>query len=79
MNAALIGYCASSAFTALGESTRNKRRRILENFHTTHGDKRMALMPGEALRGAAPAPLGQQSALAQTAEGPPFRQHFRQR
>jgi integrase len=50
VNAALIGYYASSAFAALGESTRNNRRRILENFRTAHGDKRMALMSSDALQ-----------------------------
>jgi integrase len=48
--AALIGYFASSAFAALGESTRQNRRRILENFRADHGDRRMALMSSEALQ-----------------------------
>lgn len=52
VNAALIGYYASSAFSppALSESTRQNRRRILEDFRTDHGDKRIALMSSEALQ-----------------------------
>jgi hypothetical protein len=50
VNAALIGYYASSAFAALGESTRNDRRRILEKFRADHGAKRMALMSSDALQ-----------------------------
>ena len=50
VSAALISYYASSAFAALSESTRNDRRRILENFRNDHGDKRMGLMSSAALQ-----------------------------
>jgi hypothetical protein len=50
VNAALVGHYQSTAFTALGKSTQNDRRRILEKFRAEHGDKRMALMSGAALQ-----------------------------
>jgi hypothetical protein len=45
VNAALISYYQSPAFTkGLAESTQDNRRVILERFREEHGDKRIALM-----------------------------------
>lgn len=51
VNAALVSYYQSSAFTAaLAKSTQGSRRAILEQFRTEHGDKRIALMHKTALQ-----------------------------
>ncbi len=51
VNAALVGYYQSAAFTkGIADSTRTSRRAILEKFRLDHGDKRIALMHGTALQ-----------------------------
>lgn len=51
VNAALIAYYQHPTFTdALAKVTQQNRRAILENFRKDHGDKRIALMPAEALQ-----------------------------
>lgn len=51
VNAALVGYYASVAFTkGLAESTQKSRRAILEGFRNEHGDKRVGLMHSTALQ-----------------------------
>ncbi|MFY9958947.1 tyrosine-type recombinase/integrase [Bradyrhizobium sp.] len=51
VNAALVSYYQSSAFTkGLGESTQQNRRAILERFREEHGDKRVAYMHTVALQ-----------------------------
>jgi len=51
VNAALVSYYQSSAFTkGLGESTQQNRRAILERFREEHGDKRVALMHTAAIQ-----------------------------
>jgi integrase len=50
VNAALVSYYQSGAFTALAKSTQQNRRAILELFREEHGDKRIALMPRAALQ-----------------------------
>jgi hypothetical protein len=50
VNAALISYYQSSAFTSLARSTQQSRRSILERFRNDHGDKRVALMHKQALQ-----------------------------
>jgi integrase len=46
VNAAVISYFNSSAFSALASETRRVRRNILERFRAEHGDKRIALLQG---------------------------------
>lgn len=51
VNAALVSYYQSSAFTSsLAKSTQGSRRAILERFRLDHGDKRIALMHRTALQ-----------------------------
>jgi integrase len=51
VNAALVGYYSSPAFTkGLATSTQQNRRAILEHFREAHGDKRIALMHTQALQ-----------------------------
>jgi hypothetical protein len=51
VNAALISYYDSAAFKALGETTRQNRRAILERLiRTEHGDKRTHLMHAKAVQ-----------------------------
>ncbi len=51
VNAALISYYQSSAFTqGLAKVTQQNRRAILERFRAEHGDKRTALMHTQALQ-----------------------------
>jgi hypothetical protein len=50
VNAALISYYQSSAFTSLASSTQQTRRAILERFRNDHGDKRIAMMHKQALQ-----------------------------
>jgi hypothetical protein len=51
VNAALVSYYQSTAFTnGLDRTTQQNRRAILEQFRSDHGDKRIALMHGEALQ-----------------------------
>jgi site-specific recombinase XerD len=51
VNAALVSYYQSTAFTeGLAETTRKNRRAILERFREAHGDKRIALMHRTALQ-----------------------------
>ncbi len=50
VNAALVNYYQSTAFSGLARSTRGSRRAILERFRADHGDKRIALMPTGALQ-----------------------------
>jgi integrase len=51
VNAALVSYYQSSAFTSsLAKSTQGSRRAILELFRADHGDKRIALMHRTALQ-----------------------------
>ncbi len=51
MNAAIVSYYQTSAFTnGLAESSQKMRRAILEQFREEHGDKRMALMHKKALQ-----------------------------
>jgi hypothetical protein len=51
VNAALIGYYDSAAFKALGETTRQNRRAILERLiRTPHGDKRTHMMHAKAMQ-----------------------------
>jgi site-specific recombinase XerD len=50
VNAALVNYYQSTAFSGLAKSTRSSRRAILERFRADHGDKRIALMPAVALQ-----------------------------
>lgn len=51
VNAALVSYYQSIAFSEqLAPSTRQNRRAILEQFRNDHGDKRIALMHGQALQ-----------------------------
>ena len=61
VNAALVSYYQSGAFTEqLARSTQQNRRAILERFRNDHGDKRIALMHTQALQaivsGRKPAP-----------------------
>lgn len=50
VNAGLVSYYQSTAFTELAKSTQQNRRAILERFRNDHGDKRMALMHAQALQ-----------------------------
>lgn len=50
VNAALVNYYQSTAFSGLAKTTRGSRRAILERFRADHGDKRIALMPTVALQ-----------------------------
>jgi integrase len=51
VNAALVSYYQSTAFTeGLAESTRKSRRAILERFREAHGEKRIALLHKAALQ-----------------------------
>jgi site-specific recombinase XerD len=51
VNAALVSYYQSTAFTeGLAEGTRKSRRAILERFREEHGDKRIALLHKKALQ-----------------------------
>lgn len=51
VNAALVSYYQSTAFTAsLAKSTQKHRRAILEGFRVHHGDKRIGLMHSQALQ-----------------------------
>ncbi|MFL5524037.1 MAG: hypothetical protein ACJ8AF_07970 [Gemmatimonadaceae bacterium] len=51
VNASLVSYYQSTAFTAqLAKTTQQSRRAILEQFRNAHGDKRIALMHGQALQ-----------------------------
>jgi integrase len=51
VNAAVVGYYQSTAFTkGLAKSTQDSRRAILENFRNDHGNKRIALMHSTALQ-----------------------------
>jgi site-specific recombinase XerD len=51
VNAALVSYYQSTAFTeGLAESTRKSRRAILERFREEHGEKRIALLHKAALQ-----------------------------
>jgi site-specific recombinase XerD len=51
VNAALVSYYQSQAFTeSLAKSTQQNRRAILETFRNDHGDKRIALMHSTAVQ-----------------------------
>lgn len=51
VNAGLVSYYQSTAFTAgLAKSTQQQRRAILERFREAHGDKRIALLHSAALQ-----------------------------
>jgi integrase len=51
VNAALVSYYRSSAFTNdLAESTQQTRRAVLERFREDHGEKRIALMHRPAMQ-----------------------------
>jgi hypothetical protein len=51
VNAAIVSYYQTSAFTnGLAEVTQKNRRAILERFREEHGDKRIALMHKKALQ-----------------------------
>jgi hypothetical protein len=51
INAALIGYYDSAAFKALGETTQQSRRAILERLiRAEHGDKRTIMMHAKAVQ-----------------------------
>ena len=51
LNAALVSYYQSSAFTdGLAGSSQQMRRAILERFRETHGEKRIALLHKKALQ-----------------------------
>jgi integrase len=51
VNAALVSYYGSSAFSdKISESTRKNRRAILERFRAEHGDKRIALLHRKAVQ-----------------------------
>ncbi|MGY3387781.1 hypothetical protein ACVWW6_000372 [Bradyrhizobium sp. USDA 3311] len=51
VNAALVSYYQSTAFTEqLAKSTQQNRRAILERFRNDHGDKRIALMHAQAIQ-----------------------------
>jgi integrase len=50
VNAALVSYYQSTAFTSVEKSTQRMRRAELERFRTDHGDKRIALMHGTAMQ-----------------------------
>jgi integrase len=51
VNAALVSYYQSSAFSdQIAESTKKSRRAILERFRKEHGDKRIALLHRKALQ-----------------------------
>lgn len=51
LNAALVSYYQSVAFTkGLATSTQKNRRSLLEGFRNEHGDKRIALMPTHKLQ-----------------------------
>lgn len=50
VNAALVSYYLSTAFTSLAKSTQGNRRAMLENFRVDHGDKQIALMHTKALQ-----------------------------
>jgi integrase len=51
VNAAIVSYYQTSAFTTgLAEVTQKNRRAILERFREEHGDKRIALMHKKALQ-----------------------------
>ena len=51
VNAAIVSYYQTSAFTnGLAEVTQKNRRAILERFREEHGDKRIALMHQKALQ-----------------------------
>ena len=44
VNALIVSYSKSDAWSALSEDTRKTRRRIIERFRVKHGDKRVALL-----------------------------------
>src|SRR3954468_18749047 len=44
VNAVIVSYYNSTAFSALATGTQKMRRAILKNFRAEHGDKRVALM-----------------------------------
>lgn len=50
VNAGLVSYYQSTAFTGLARTTQLTRRAILERFRNDHGDKRIALMHAQALQ-----------------------------
>jgi hypothetical protein len=51
VNAAIVSYYQSTAFTkGLAESSKKSRRAILERFREEHGEKRVALMHSLALQ-----------------------------
>jgi len=51
VNAALIGYYESAAFKALGKTTQQNTRAILERLiRTEHGDKRTLMMHAKAVQ-----------------------------
>jgi integrase len=49
VNAAIIGYYQARTFRSLAPSTQQMRRAILEQFRADHGDKRIAMLPTEAI------------------------------
>jgi integrase len=49
VNAAIVSYYQSTAFTSLAIGTRQMRRAILERFRNEHGDKPIALMHRKAV------------------------------
>ena len=50
VNAAIVSYYQSSAFTGLAGSSQRMRRAILERFREAHGEKRIALLHKKALQ-----------------------------
>lgn len=50
VNAALVSYYQSTAFSSLAKSTQTNRRAILERFRNDHGEKRIALMHKQAMQ-----------------------------
>ena len=51
VNAAVVSYHQTAAFTkGLADTTQKSRRAILERFREEHGDKRISLMHSEALQ-----------------------------
>ena len=50
VNAALVSYYRSTAFTNLAKSSQTMRRAELERFRTDHGEKRLHLMHKTALQ-----------------------------
>jgi integrase len=49
VSAAIAGYYGHNSFTALGKSTQQARRAVLEKFRGQHGDKRLATLTREHL------------------------------